>query len=234
MALTQSLSQMNANVRKLADIEGTNALVRHPDADVNEYVNRGLGALYRLLMQAMSDQRYLSSTTITTASGTTVYALPADFESLISIDLTANGTKAWLISYEMHERAALTDPSAAYTAIPFTYRLRGGNIEYLPTPGGAYTSTLWYVPSAPQLTGAQTFDTISRLDEYVIAYAAKLVGTKDKNWDLVGECRTTLGELTADVLAAGRARDKNSPSRVVDETFANRWGRRVALPRRWR
>lgn len=235
MALTVTQAQLLESVRQFTDTGGTTELLRHPDATVKDYINRALGSLHRKLTETLPDQRFLSSTTVTTADGTTTYSLPADFDHLISIDMTADGAKAWLVDYAMQERPALTDPTASFTGIPFTYRLRGSNIEFLPTPGGEYVSTLWYVPRATQLASVgATFDTISRLDDYVIAYASRYVAIKDKNWDLVGACERICAELEGEILAAGRSRDKNSPPRPVDEMALNRWGRRAAMPRRWR
>ena len=235
MSLTQTQSQLLASVRQYSDTGGTNSTQRHPDANVKDYINRALGSLHRKLTEALPDQRFLSSTTVTTSAGTATYSLPADFDFLISVDLTANGVKAWLLGFEMPERPALTDPSASYTGIPFTYRIRGANIEYLPTPSAAYTSTLWYVPAASQLAStSDTYDTISRLDDYIVAYATKFIATKDKNWDLVGECRATCTELEGDIRSLARSRDRNSPPRIVDERVVNRWGRSVIYPRRWR
>lgn len=226
MALTQTLTQITANVRQFTDTGGTNALVRHPTANLYDYINRGLGSLHRLLTEQLPDQRFLSSTTVTTESGVTEYDLPADFDHLISIDLSANGGKTWLTAYEMHERAALTDPSTGSISQPMFYRLRGSSIEYLPSPNGVYTSTLWYVPTPTQLaTGSDTFDTINRLDDYVIAYASRFVAVKDKNGELKNLCNELMAELRGDVMIVARNRDKNSPSRIVDEMQANRWGR---------
>lgn len=235
MALNRSLAQMRDGARKFANVQGTTALQRHPDADVNDYVNRGLGSLYRKLTEAVPDQRFLATTTVTTTAGTSTYALPSDFDHLISIDLTASGVRSWLIAYEMHERPALVDPSATYTGIPFCYRLRGANLELLPVPGDDYTSVLWYVPAASQLTSdAQVFDTVSRLDDYVIAYAARLIAVKDKAWDLVAACKDVEMGMAEEIGFLARSRDKNSPSRIVDESQYDRFGRRARLPRRWR
>jgi len=227
MALTQTREQVRDNVRRLTDTRGTNALVRHPNTDLNEYISRGYAALRRKLDVVVPDQRFLSSDAITTASGTTTYALPSDFDHLISVDMLADGHLSWLTSYEMHERPGLASPSAVGTGIPTTYRLRGSNIEVLPTPAGVYTVTIWYVPSATLAAAdATTFDTIIRLDDYVISYAALQVAVRDKNWALVAECRTAMGELDPELEAIARSRDKNSPSRIVDEMAGVGRGRR--------
>lgn len=231
MALTQTRLQLRANVRRFTDTGGTNALLRHPDADINEYLDRALGSLHRALNEFIPDQRILSSTSVSlTAVDGASYALPATFDHLISVDLSANGHKSWLNAYEMHERAALTTPDLTTTGVPVLYRLRGSNIEYLPAPSGSYTSVLWYVPTPTQFTlDADTVDTINRLDDFLIAYASQFVAIKDKNTELLNICKQMMGELREDIATVARTRDKNSPPRVVDEMMANRWGRR---PRR--
>jgi hypothetical protein len=232
VALNQTLAQLRASVRSFANVGGTTALLKHPNASVNDYINRALGSLYRRLTMAVPDQRYLSSAEKTTTSGTTLYAFsgftPAvtDFDHLISVDLEAGGLKQWLLAYEMHERPELDNPSDG-SGIPYTYRLRGDSIELLPEPTGSYTVTIWYVPNAPNLTSdSQTFDTISRLDDYVIAYAARLIATRDKNWDLVAEARRVCQEMESEIETLARSRDKNSPSVPVDDYIVSRWGRR--------
>lgn len=226
MALTQSQEQMRNGIRKFANVQGTTALLRHPDADVNDYLNRALGSLHRKLTTALPDQRILSTTTITTSDGTSTYALPNEFDHLISAELTADGRRSWLKGYEMPERPLLVDPNLPSTGIPFTYRLRGSSIEFLPTPGGAYAVLLWFVPAAAQLSSSgQTYDTISRLDEYLIAHAARPIAIKDKNWDLVGVCKQLIDELSAEIEVLARNRDRNSPPRVIDIYQRDRWGR---------
>lgn len=235
MSLTQTQTQLLASVRQFSNTAGTTALNRHPDANVKDYINRALGSLHRRLTDALPDQRFLSTSTVTTSAGTATYALAADFDHLISVDFTANGVKAWLTAYDMNERPLLTDPSTSYTGIPFAYRLRGSNIEYLPTPGATYTSTLWYVPAVTQLaSGGETYDTISRLDDYIISYASKFIAIKEKNWDLLNACKAECEVLDGEIMALARSRDKNSPPRPVDEKMYNRWGRARGIPSRWR
>lgn len=228
MALTKERSEIRDNVRKFANVEGVTALLRHPNTDLDDYINRALGSLHRRLTVAIPDQRILASTTITTEADVSTYALPAGFDFLISVDITISGHRTWLVSYEMHERAMLASPDTNFTGMPFCYRLRGDNIEYLPMPAGEYDSLLWYTPSATQLTSdAQTYDTISRLDDYLIAYAARLVAIKDKNWDLRDACKEVLLELESEIDVIARSRDRNAPNRIVDVYQANRWGRSV-------
>lgn len=225
MALTQTREQMRDAVRKFTNTQGTSALLRHPHADINDYLNRAWSRLRYRLNQANPDQRFLASDSDVTSDGTSLYSLPSDFGFLISVDIVANGTKSWLTSYEMHERASLTSADQPSSGIPFCYRLRAGNIEFLPEPGGEYTYTLWYVPHTSELSAdASVIDTVNRLDDFVIAYASRFVATKDKNWDLLKECKDLVGELEQEIEVMGRQRDQNSPARIVDVYQADRWG----------
>lgn len=237
MALNRRLDEIRDSVRRFCNVQGTTALLRHPNSDINDYICRALGSLHRKLTSTLPDQRYLSSTTVTTSDGVATYALGVNFDSIISLELTAESHRSWLQAYEMPERPALTSPDVPTTGIPFTYRLRGANIELLPTPQGAYTVTVWYVPTATQLTSdAQTFDTISRLDDYLVAYASRLVAIKDKNFELAAQCKDIVLELDGEIAALARNVDRNSPPRIADTYQGrDRWGRTPSFRGgRWR
>jgi hypothetical protein len=226
MALLIAQDELRASIRKFANAQGATALLRHPDADVNDYINRALGSLYRRLTSAIPDQRFLSSTTITTTADVSTEALPADFFHLISIEIQISGRRHWLQSYEMNERPMLDNENQVAVGFPTSYRLRGDNIEFLPTPTDEYDILIWYTPTARQLSqDADTFDTISRLDDFIVAYASRAIAIKDKNWDLVSACKGIIDELGPEIDALGRSRDRNSPPRIVDVYGGDRWGR---------
>lgn len=225
-ALNKSLLEMRNGTRKFANVQGTTALARHPDADVNDYINRALGSLHRKITTALPDQRFLASTTITTSSGQSTYSLVSGFDTLISLEMTADGRRRWLEAYEMLERPAIISPDVTTLGIPAVYRLRGSSIEFLPTPQDEYDILVWYVPATSQLASdVANYDTINRLDDYIIAYAARFIAIKDKNWDLAGQCKALIDEMTPEIEALGRNRDRNSPPRVLDTRTRDRWGR---------
>ena len=68
-------------------------------------------------------------------------------------------------------------------------------------------------------------DTIARLDDYIVTYAARFLAEKDKNWDHYDRLTARLSELKAEVETLGRNRDLNSPGRIVDISQRDRWGR---------
>lgn len=239
MALNQTQTQLVASVRKFSNTQGSTALLRHPAADLNDYVNRALGALHRRLITAVPDQRFLSSTAIAIEADDELYDLPSTFDTLISAELVKvtrgvgadpavpTGPRYWLQAYEMHERPALADANSPLaTGMPLGYRLRGATIEFLPVPDGDYDCLLWFVPTVSQLSsGSDTYDTVSRLDEFIVAYAARPIAIKDKNWDLASACKGIIEELDKEIASLARSRDRNSPSRIVDQYASDRWGR---------
>lgn len=226
MSLNRTIDQMVNATRRATNALGTSALQRHPDVDVFDYVNRGIAALDRILkITDNGGQRFLSSSTITTASGTELYPLPSDFLHLISLSGEVNGVMRWFTSYENNERPVLADENAGWTGEPLYYRLRQNNISLLPVPANVYALTLWYAPAPITLTTGQTYDSIARLDDYIVTYAARFIAEKDANWDLYDRLGARLVELRGDVEALGRNRDTNSPARIVDITTRDRWGR---------
>lgn len=227
MTLSRTIDQMVDGARRCAGVQGTSALERHPDADLFDYCNRGIAALYRILAIADSGQRYLASTTLTTSANTEVYALPSDFMHMVSLSGQINGVQRWYTPYEMQERPHLVDQNAGWTGEPLYYRLRGSNISLLPVPKGVYSLTLWYSPAPGTLTTGQTFDTIARLDEYVVWWAAKEIAKKDRNWELHDRLSSDLAKLESQVDAIARNRDQNHGNRIQDVTPRDRFGRLV-------
>jgi len=231
MSLTRTIDQMVDATRRAANIQGTTATQRHTESDLFDYVNRGVAALDRILKLVDNGERYLSSTSITTGNGLELYPLPVDFLSLVSLSGMIDGRMRWLTAYAENERPALTDTNAGWTGEPNRYRLRQGNISLLPVPRGEYALTLWYAPAPPTLTSGQTFDTIARLDDYIVAYAAREVAKKDANWALHDRLSSELASFRGEIEAIARNRDKNSPARIVDVQRRDRFGRSRWWPR---
>lgn len=228
MPLTRSIDDMVSDLRYVADIGGTSSVARHPDAALFNLINRGIAAFHRKITSLAPDQRELSSTTISTVKGTSVYSLPTDLFSLLSLHIDADGSRVWLKdSFNPGDRAALTDPQASYRGVPSAYRLQAGNIEFLPVPQGIYTVTLYYAPNPDTLTTGETFDTISRLDDWVIWYAAKEVAKRDRLRDLYSMCTADMAALEGEILELARNRDRNAPATIQSAIAVDRFGRIV-------
>lgn len=214
---TQTLQQLRDNVRRRADAEGRSALERHSEDSVDEAINLGRAAFFRILTMHGGEDRVLTTQTINTVANTSTYALAADFQALISVDMVAQGRNYWLQPFQHEERGALSDPSLSYSGYPYWYRLTAETIELLPTPKQVVPVTLRYVNVPAELSAASdTWDTIARLDEFAIYYAARVLCEKDRAWDVVDRYGARIAELTGDIVTFARSRDKAGPPRMRD------------------
>ena len=214
---TQTLQQLRDNVRRRADAEGRSALDRHSEDSVDEAIELGRAAFFRILTMHGGEDRVLTTQTINTVVNTTTYALAADFQQLISVDLTSQGRNYWLQPFQHEERGALSDPSLSYSGDPRWYRLTAETIELLPTPKSVLVVTLRYAKAPAELTGpSDVWDTIARLDEFAVYYAARILCEKDRAWDVVDRYGARIAELTGDIVTFARSRDKAGPPRMRD------------------
>lgn len=229
MALTRTLAELRDAVQRTADVlEFTD---KHPASYINDLINRGLGALSRICRTTNPEFQPIASTTITTTGLASSYALPATFRSLISVEYTVDDHKIWLLPYEMHERSALTSPEETSNATRASgYKVIGSNIEFLPLPQANHEAKIWFATSVTQLSGdSSTFDTMDRLDDYVIWHAARQIAQERENWQRVAVLSQWMAEMEPDIRVLARSIDLSHPARVVDETLAmrDRYGRRL-------
>jgi hypothetical protein len=234
MALTRSQDDLADAVYRTADAVQFTA--KHPRTYVNDLINRGLGALSRICRTTNPEFQPVASTTITTDGVATTYGLPSNFRSLISLIYTdGNHQKIWLQPYEWAEEAALSTPEVVQLATrAHAYKLIGSNIEFLPRPPGNHTALLWYATTVTQLTSpSAVMDTMERLDDYVIWYAAREIANERENWPRIQYLSGVMKDLEDDIRILARSIDLSAPARPIDVRFANR--DRYGRPRRyWR
>jgi len=150
---------------------GEGALLQITDWEITDHLNVSLATeLYDLVRQAVGDQYFRKAYPITTIQNVAAYDLPADFLSLISVDIwlappgTPGATTLRINArrYMEYERnyyqQILLGWSAGATAL---YSLTGTQITFQPTPITALSVSLNYVPVFPQLgAGQSTANTI--------------------------------------------------------------------------
>lgn len=229
MALTTTLEDMRDAVYRTSDT--VNFTDKHPTTRVDDLINQGLGALSRICRTTNPEFQPIGSTTITMDGVATAYALPSNFRSLLMVQYTDGELhKRWLNPYELHERAALTDPDTVAVALRAEgYRLVGSNIEFLPRPPEDHTALVWYATTVTQLVGdTAAWDTMERLDSYVIWWAAREIAMEREAWERHDRLTQKMGELEADIRILARSLDLSVPKRVVDLAHGSRprWRRR--------
>lgn len=216
MPLTTTQLLMREAVQRAADVVAFTD--KHPVAAVNHLLNRGLGALSRVCRTVDPEFQPIASTTIVADGINTVFSLPSNFRSLLSVEYTdENDCKTWLTPYELGERPLLASASTTAYAIRATsYRLIGANIELLPRPPEDHEALLWYATSVTQLVDpTDTVDTMDRLDSYVIWWAAREIAAERENWSRCSYLTDRLTEMTAEIQILARSRDLSHPGRVV-------------------
>jgi hypothetical protein len=225
MARARDLQEMTDEAYRLADAEGDE--LRHPRADVQRWVNKGLNELYDVLVEARGRDYYRASATIALVSGTVDYSLPADFYKLIGVRRPNGGA---LVAYDPAQDAELRDGALILGSSPLYYQLRGTVISFLPTPGDGEI-LLDYVPAFVDLADeAATFDGVSGWEDYASLFAARRMAMKDESFELAGTLGGDLAKLAERIGKLAPKRDAGSPRRVKDVRSQTRH----AALRRWR
>lgn len=218
MALTVTFHSIREAIRSQLDAEGATSRVRHTEASVDDAAARGVAALHRLFRIKGGSDRFLTSTTVSIVASTASYALPATFGHAVLVELTANGSKVYLTSYDHADYPALTSPDTLSTGIPLAYKITASTITFAPTPGQAMTGTLWYVPTVSQPDGTedQAIETVARFDDYAVLYGVGWLARKERAWDLSNSCEQGMAGVARDLEWFMRHRDTNAPNRVRD------------------
>ncbi len=230
MALNHSVAQFLADCRQRTDNEGASALDRFPDLELIGYLNRAVWAFWRIMVESRAGNFKVSTTTVTTSSGTSLYALSASFYRLLQVNASVDGRKEWLTSFDENERAVLSDSSAGWEGKPFRYSLVGSNIEFLPTPKAAYDIEVRFVPDPPTLVAGNSFDCVSGDGvNFIVDSMSKFVSDKDENFELSATLAASISELRTALMASLPNRDQNFPPRIQDVRGMRnlRWGRNI-------
>lgn len=222
MALTTDLEDMRVAVQRTADVVAFTD--KHPVERINDLINQGLGALSRICRTTNPEFQPIASSPITFDGVATAYPLPVNFRSLLMVEyIDDEGRKRWLTPHNFNERASLTTPTVQADSLRATsYRLLGTNIEFLPRPPDDHSARIWYATTVTQLTqDAQAWDTMERLDSYVIWWAAREIAMEREAWERHDRLSQKLSDLEADIRILARSLDLSTPTRVTELAYGN-------------
>lgn len=223
MASTQTLLELRTRIRQLTDTENDNHIT---DAELTEWVNKGIRVLAGKVIEADPDF-YITDTTLTTVAGTTEYDFTdgtafsptaANFRSIRGVDFPTGGLTYRLKSYPYNERTR----RLAYTTSGFglpRYRVArndtdgsGARLLFDIDPG-ANTYTVHYLPVPTELSAdGDLLDGVMGFDDYVIAYAAARVRRKsdeDPSMELADMAR-----VEKQILHEGKHRHQDGMERI--------------------
>ena len=230
MARTRTLSEMIADVRYVADVEG--AVQRHPDENLKRLLNQSIQA-FRLMISSVSPY-YLYAATGTLTGGSGFFTMPTDLVRTYGIDVSVGGKWRELFPFQFAERNNFEDSVWQSTGVPMYFRERDADtIDILPTPDASYSYRIWYLPTGDDLNeDSDSFDGIAGWEDWPVHNAAMTVITRDKdihgNFVLV---QSELGRIEQRIKAEAGKRHVPAATRRLDTR-----GRRqeVARANRWR
>jgi len=114
-----------------------------------------------------------ATTTVTTSSGTSTYALPTDFVSEESLILTVTSTRTYQLDKTSYKQIEKIDQST-YQGYPVEYAIFDEKWRFYPTPNGTYTVTISYIQRLTTLSADGDSNAWTTLGEELIRSRAKV------------------------------------------------------------
>lgn len=170
-----------------ANLEGASQFI--PSSEWTDMVNVSYAEFYdKVRSTPFGGQYYRRAYSFQTVGAQQSYLLPADFLSLISVDMNpANGQSICVYPYQEEDRNMFkATPFFGVGVAPYRYQLQGPFISFIPLPAGANTIALNYTPVAAQLTSDDdVIDSINGWDEWIVLDVAIKALVKDGQMDMV-------------------------------------------------
>ena len=176
---------------------------RPSDAQFLVWINDGIATLHDILIKQNPD-RYTTSTTINSTSGTLEYSLPADFYKLRGVERQISTT-----NYERVRRFNWTERNDG----GIRYRQRGTSLRFTDIDGSTYR--IWYIPTATVLeVDGDEYNEPNRYEEYVSTYAARMALIQEESD--TSDITTELARLERRILEAAADEDVEEPDSISD------------------
>lgn len=224
MPRTRTRSEIEASARIMADVNDQYMA----DAALNYEYDQSVADLWNLLVAADSE-RYSTTTTITTVSGTTAYTVPADFMAIVSLNLMRGTERVWVDRFDEQTRTfghAITShgyPTARYRIVGQGVDGTDTRLEFDVDPG-ADTYEMRYVQAPPTTSlGADAFDGVAGFEQWValdLAIKMRIREESDPQMLMIERKR-----IEDRIRLMGRNRDMGRPKYIK----RTRWLRRRRL-----
>lgn len=187
-------SELQTRAARKADLEGSGFIGTDESLDI---LNEAVWAVKDLLI-SVGENHYVTTSTISLVSGTTSYALPADFYKLVAADFLVGDRYIQLKTFNELDKNKLIG-----TAIPNgTLRLR-------------------YVPLSAKITSTATAVDCFGYDKLVVLYMALDYLTKEESDTAAIERQIAKEESR--ILTMAQNRDAAQPFQTVDVYSQNYW-----------
>jgi len=209
---TVTLTTLRALARERAD-QVSSAFVADAATGLDRWINEGLSILHSKLIEAYGNDYKESTAALNLVSGTSDYALPADFSKLLGVDINFGGRIYNMLPYNQAERNSFRNALSPLLRGP-RYKLAGNFLRVLPATLTT-TGSLIYAPAFTQLVAPGDSVTFPEMWEtYGIVYAARELMAKEES--SVRELTARLMEMDRELASLKENRDAANPSQTVD------------------
>lgn len=216
-----TLLELRTRARRLADAVGNEFF---SDAEINDYINTGLGELHDILVLKFEDY-YVSSISFSLAGDTSSYSLESiglnNLYKLMGVDLKQGAETVRVPRYSFQERNTFKSSQALYSDRGHTnhrYSLTGNNLNFIPTPTSTDEVTVWYIPTYVKLVNdSDSVDDriASNWEDYAVCSAA--IKMRQKEETSTKPLELEHDKITARIENAARNRDAGEPFGITDE-----------------
>lgn len=206
-----TLTTLRTRVRERADMVGS-SFVADSATGLDAWINEANQRLHGMLVDALGEEYVSSTSSFTTVSGTSDYALPAGFYKLYGVDLNYEGAIRTLQRYERNERNTYREIRPE--RLP-RYNVVGSNLRLYPATTNGLSGTILYAPEATVLVnGSDTVSYPNGWEKYIVIEAAIQALMKEESsvTALVAERE----RIEREIRDAKESRDMAMPKRVVD------------------
>lgn len=231
MATPVTLTQLINRVRQRSNTEGISAQAFITDAEITDNINQSIGDWYDMVrLTTFMGQYARSQYPFVTTANQSLYPLPPDCASIISVDAMINGQ-----SYAISAMPYQEEQRNMFKLLPFVgwsfgiqsvwYMKQGDYLNFLPTPTAGYNITINYVPTAPVLnTGDSTLNSFNNWEEWIVLDSAIKCLIKLGNTDMIGVLSARLEQQTTRILDAAGEADMNASEGVHETEAYGNWG----------
>jgi hypothetical protein len=230
MARAVRLDQLRTDARLYADQRHGGATPFVSDTELDRLINLKLAELYDRIVAAGGHEYYANEHPLSVNSGQARYTLPSLFYRMLSVTLEWADRDHEVVRDLAHLQLAsdYRNWSTWCSWSPKAYRLRGGNLEFFPTPTSAVTARLQYVPVFSDLEeDSDTFDGVNGWEKLVavgVAIEMRIIEQND-----YADLQALYAEQLERIEAMAADRD-NHPKQVID-AYPEAEGSRIWWPR---
>lgn len=166
-----TLTELRSRVRERVEMVNS-SFITDTSTSLDAWINEANQKLHGMLVDAYGEEYASSTSTFTTVSGTTDYAVADSFFKLYGVELNYSGTWRTLLPYTRAERNAYRDNRTSVWAMP-RYSLVGNYVRIYPEPQAGLTGTILFAPSPAKLqAGTDTVAYPNGWDRFIVLDAA--------------------------------------------------------------